>query len=51
MVQVHAAGVNLVDSKVRNGEFKFIVPHRLPIILGHAVAGAPAGRADRSQLF
>ena len=24
LVQIHAAGVNLLDSKIRNGEFKMI---------------------------
>jgi NADPH:quinone reductase-like Zn-dependent oxidoreductase len=39
LVQIHAAGVNLLDSKIRNGEFKLILPYRLPLILGHDVAG------------
>ena len=39
LVQVHAAGVNLLDSKIRDGEFKLILPYRLPIVLGHDVAG------------
>ncbi len=39
LVQVHAAGVNLVDAKVRNGEFKLLLPYRLPFVLGHDVAG------------
>lgn len=39
LVQVHAAGVNLLDSKIRSGEFKLILPYRPPLILGHDVAG------------
>jgi NADPH:quinone reductase-like Zn-dependent oxidoreductase len=39
LVEVHAAGVNLLDAKIRNGEFKLILPYRLPLILGHDVAG------------
>jgi NADPH:quinone reductase-like Zn-dependent oxidoreductase len=39
MVQVHATGVNLLDSKVRNGEFKLFLPYRPPFVLGHDVAG------------
>jgi alcohol dehydrogenase len=39
MVEVHAAGVNLLDVKIRNGEFKLILPYRLPLVLGHDVAG------------
>src|SRR5438876_4830106 len=43
LVQIHAAGVNLLDSKIRNGEFKLILRYRLPLILGHAVAGVVVG--------
>lgn len=39
LVEVHAAGVNPVDSKIRDGEFKLILPYRLPLILGNDVAG------------
>jgi NADPH:quinone reductase-like Zn-dependent oxidoreductase len=28
LVQVYAAGVNLLDAKVRNGEFKIFLPYR-----------------------
>ena len=39
LVQVHAAGVNLLDVKVRNGEFKLLLPYKTPFVLGHDVAG------------
>lgn len=39
LVQVHAAGVNLLDSKIRDGEFKQILPYKTPFGLGHDVAG------------
>ena len=39
LIEVHAAGVNLLDAKIRSGEFKLILPYRLPLILGHDVAG------------
>lgn len=39
LVQVHAAGVNLLDAKIRSGEFKLILPYRMPLVLGHDVAG------------
>ena len=39
LVEIHAAGLNPVDSKVRDGEFKAILPYRPPFILGHDVAG------------
>jgi NADPH:quinone reductase-like Zn-dependent oxidoreductase len=39
LVDVHAAGLNALDSKIRAGEFKLILPYRLPLILGNDVAG------------
>jgi NADPH:quinone reductase-like Zn-dependent oxidoreductase len=39
LVEVHAAGVNVLDAKLRNGEFKRILPYRPPFVLGHDVAG------------
>jgi len=39
LVQVGATGVNVLDSKVRDGEFKLILPYRPPFVLGHDVAG------------
>jgi NADPH:quinone reductase-like Zn-dependent oxidoreductase len=39
LVKIHAAGVNLLDSKIRNGEFKMIMPYKTPFILGHDVSG------------
>lgn len=39
LVQIHATSVNLLDSKIRNGEFKLILPYKPPFILGHDVAG------------
>jgi NADPH:quinone reductase-like Zn-dependent oxidoreductase len=39
LVEIHAAGLNLLDSKIRDGEFKPILPYRPPFILGHDLAG------------
>lgn len=39
LVDVYAAGVNLLDSKIKTGEFKLILPYKMPLILGHDVAG------------
>jgi len=39
LVQVYSAGVNLLDSKLRNGEFKMILPYKIPFTLGHDVSG------------
>ena len=39
LVEVHSAGVNLLDSKIKTGEFKLMLPYNFPLILGHDVAG------------
>jgi len=39
LIQIHAASINPLDSKIKNGEFKLILPYRLPLILGNDVAG------------
>lgn len=51
LVEVHAAGVNVLDSKIRDGEFKLILPYRLPIILGHDVAGVVVSTGARARKF
>ena len=39
LVQIHAASVNPVDLKIRDGKLKLILPYRLPFILGNDLAG------------
>lgn len=39
LVRVAAAGLNHLDEKIRAGEFKLILPYRLPLVLGHELAG------------
>ncbi len=39
LVQIHAASVNPIDFKIRDGDFKAILPYRLPLILGNDLAG------------
>jgi NADPH:quinone reductase-like Zn-dependent oxidoreductase len=39
LVEIAAAGVNLLDAKIRDGEFKLVVPYRAPFVLGHDLAG------------
>ena len=51
LVQVHAAGVNMLDNKIRDGEFKLILPFRLPLILGNDVAGVVARVGSRVRRF
>lgn len=51
LVQVHAAGVNLLDSKIRDGEFKLILPYRTPLVLGHDVAGVVVEAGPGARQF
>jgi len=51
LVEVHAAGVNQLDSKIRDGEFKLILPYRLPLILGHDAAGVVIKAGPRVRQF
>jgi NADPH:quinone reductase-like Zn-dependent oxidoreductase len=39
LVQIHATSVNPLDFKIRDGQFKALLPYRTPFILGHDVAG------------
>ena len=39
LIQVHAASVNQLDAKIRDGEFKIFLKYKLPLVLGHDVAG------------
>jgi NADPH:quinone reductase-like Zn-dependent oxidoreductase len=51
LVQIHAAGVNALDSKIRDGEFKLILPYRPPFILGNDVAGVVTRVGTRVRNF
>ncbi len=51
LVRVHATGVNLLDSKIRDGEFKLILPYRPPFVLGHDVAGSVVRVGSKVRRF
>jgi NADPH:quinone reductase-like Zn-dependent oxidoreductase len=51
LIQVHATAVNLLDVKLRNGEFKQILPYRPPFTLGHDVAGVVLRVGPRVRRF
>jgi NADPH:quinone reductase-like Zn-dependent oxidoreductase len=51
LVEVHAASVNLLDSKIRDGEFKLILPYQLPLILGNDVAGRVVRAGSKVRRF
>jgi len=51
LVEVHAAGLNPLDNKIRDGAFKAILPYRPPFILGHDVAGIVIGVGANVRRF
>jgi NADPH:quinone reductase-like Zn-dependent oxidoreductase len=51
LVEIHAASVNVLDSKIRNGEFKLVLPYRPPLVLGHDVAGVVLRVGSRVRRF
>ena len=51
LVQIHAASVNPLDFKIRDGELKRILPYRLPFILGNDLAGVVVRVGSRVRRF
>jgi NADPH:quinone reductase-like Zn-dependent oxidoreductase len=51
MIEIHAAGLNLLDSKIKSGEFKTILPYRMPLVLGHDLAGVVTRVGSRVRQF
>jgi NADPH:quinone reductase-like Zn-dependent oxidoreductase len=51
LIEVHAAGLNQLDSKIKSGEFKLILPYRMPLVLGHDVAGIVTRVGSRARQF
>jgi NADPH:quinone reductase-like Zn-dependent oxidoreductase len=51
LVQIHAAGLNPLDSKIRDGVFKLFLPYRPPFILGHEFAGTVIKIGPRAKRF
>lgn len=51
LIEVYAAGLNQLDSKIRDGEFKPILPYRPPLVLGHDVAGKVVRLGPNARRF
>ena len=51
LIEVHAASVNPVDLKIRDGMFKRFLPYRLPFILGSDLAGVVVKVGSRVRRF
>ena len=51
LIEVHAAAINQLDSKIRSGEFKLLLPYKPPFVLDHDVAGVVTKVGSRVQKF
>jgi NADPH:quinone reductase-like Zn-dependent oxidoreductase len=51
VVAIAATSVNPIDLKLRDGEFKAILPQRMPLILGSDLAGAVIGVGANVRRF
>ena len=51
LVQVFSSGVNLLDSKIKNGDFKIFLRYKMPLVLGHDVAGVITKTGSKVSRF
>lgn len=51
LIKIHAASINPLDAKIKSGEFKLILPYRLPLILGNDLAGTVVRVGARVRSF
>ena len=51
LIRIRAASINPLDSKTKSGEFKLILPYRLPLILGNDMAGTVVRVGARVRNF
>lgn len=51
LLEVHAAALNHLDERTKNGEFKLLVPNTFPLILGHDVAGVITAVGSKVSSF
>jgi NADPH:quinone reductase-like Zn-dependent oxidoreductase len=51
VVAVAAASVNPLDEKLREGAFKRVLPYRMPLVLGHDLAGTVVAVGPQTRRF
>ncbi|BBM82139.1 NADP-dependent oxidoreductase [Candidatus Uabimicrobium amorphum] len=51
LVAIHAASLNPVDFKIRNGKLKAIMRHQFPLIIGNDFSGVVIAVGDNVQKF
>lgn len=51
LIEIHAASVNPLDNRIRDGSFRLILPHRPPFVLGNDLAGVVVRVGARVRRF
>ena len=51
VVDIAAASVNPPDVKLREGAFKLVLPYRMPLVLGHDLAGTVVAVGPETRRF
>ena len=51
LIKVHAASVNPVDIKIRDGKLKALLKYRFPLVLGNDLSGVVAGVGSEVTRF
>ena len=51
LIAIAGAGVNVLDEKVRDGQFKLVLPYKTPFALGHDLAGVVAQTGPKVTRF
>lgn len=51
LVQINAAAINLLDTLIKNGDFKIFLPYKTPFINGHDMAGVVTKTGTKVTAF
>lgn len=51
LIEIHSAGVNVIDLLIRNGDFKLFLPMKPPFLLGRDVAGIVTKTGSKVSQF
>jgi len=51
LVEIHAASINPLDLKIRDGEFKLLLPYKMPLIMGNDCSGVVVRVGARVKRF
>jgi len=51
LVEIHAASLNPIDFKIKEGKMKFLLNYRFPLILGNDFSGVVVKVGDRVKTF